>query len=133
MDDYISVKQFASRAGVTVQAVYQRIDKDLKPFLKVIKGKKFLDIKGLELFVIKEIEQVIEQDLLKSFKETLKLLTAQLEVKDKQIADLNERLREAQELNRNNQILLGGEQARHLLTDGEEIKQKRLFGIFRKK
>jgi len=116
MSEYISVKEFATRVGVSPQAVYQRIDKDLKPFLKLIESKKMLNIKGIELFELKSVEQAIEQDfnnnLLKSLQDILATLSAQLDAKDKQIADLNERLKEAQELNRNNQILLGSEQTR---------------------
>jgi len=59
--------------------------------------------------------------------DTLKTLTAQLEVKDRQISDLNERLKEAQELNRNNQLLLGGEQSRTnpaLLRNSESFEEK---------
>jgi len=130
MDEYISVKEFASKVGLTSQAIYQRIDKDLKPFLKLVENKKTLNIKGLELFGFKGVEQPIEQEvdkeLLKTLQDTLKVLTSQLEIKDQQIANLNDRLKEAQELNRNNQILLGSEQTRTnlslLANDNSEVE-----------
>ena len=34
MNDYITVRQFAESVGVSVQRIYQRIDSDLKPYLK---------------------------------------------------------------------------------------------------
>jgi len=153
-DQYISVKDFASRAGVSPQAIYQRLDKDLKPFFKVVERQKRLDIKALDVFVLKQVEQEGDkqvENILKCFKETLKTLEEQLSVKDKQIesnykqlevkdnqiADLNERLREAQELNRNNQILLGSEQNRinialEATEDGGRDRQAKRSGFFRK-
>jgi len=116
MDKYISIKEFARQIGVSSQAVYQRLDKDLKPFLKVINNKKKLDIQAFKLLNLENTEQpeIKENDkqLTSSLQETLKILSRQLEAKDQQIADLNERLKEAQELNKNSQILLGNEQSR---------------------
>jgi len=119
---YLSIKEFSGRAGVSPQAVYQRIDKDLKEHFKLIEGKKALSVKALDLFVIQPsdqpvdqssgqaVDQTIEDDLAITLKETLNLLTGQLAEKDKQIAELNERLKESNELNRNNQILIGRQQ-----------------------
>lgn len=150
MSEYISIKDFANKAGVSPQAIYQRLDKDLKTYFKVIEGKKTLDIKGLGLFCFKEVEQEIDKQLTSALQETLKVLTSQIEVKDKQlevkdiqIAELNERLKEAQELNKNNQILLGAEQSRTnsalmmsngmLLNQNKEISLKKKSWQFWKK
>jgi len=126
MNEYISIKEFASKVGLTSQAIYQRIDKDLKPFLKLVENKKTLNVKALELFGFKAVEQEVDKDLLKTLQDTLKVLTSQIEIKDQQIENLNERLKEAQELNRNNQILLGSEQTRTNLSllsnDNGEVK-----------
>jgi len=146
MDKYISIKEFAQQIGVSSQAVYQRLDKDLKPFLKVVDNKKKLNIQAFELFNLKGVEQPIDKEidnqLIKTLQETLKVLSRQLEAKDQQIKDLNERLRDSQELNKNNQILLGGEQSRtnpallmndEVMAHKDEKRQKkgllrRLFG-----
>jgi DNA-binding transcriptional MerR regulator len=116
MDKYISIKEFAHQVGVSSQAIYQRLDKDLKPFLKVVDNKKKLDIRAFRLFNLENVEQQIDKEtdkeLTKILQETLRVLSRQLEAKDQQISDLNKRLKEAQELNKNNQILLGGEQSR---------------------
>ena len=128
MEKYISIKEFAYQIGVSPQAIYQRLDKDLKPFLKVIENKKKLSIEAFKLFALKGVEQPIDKafdnQLVKTLQDTLKILSRQLETKDQQIADLNERLKEAQELNKNNQILLGSEQSRTnpaLLVDNESL------------
>lgn len=117
-ENYLSIKEFAGRAGVSPQAVYQRLDKDLQEYFKVIEGKKALNIKALDLFVVQQAQQSIDQgvdqlvdgDLAITLKETLTILTGQLAEKDKQIAELNDRLKESNELNRNNQILIGRQQ-----------------------
>ena len=109
-ENYLSIKEFAGLAGVSPQAVYQRIDKDLKEYVQVLDGKKAIDIKALELFSVQPIEQTVDNELTTVLRETLKVLSGQLTEKDKQIAELNERLKESNELNRNNQILIGRQQ-----------------------
>ncbi|MDR3046767.1 MAG: hypothetical protein LBU51_04015 [Bacteroidales bacterium] len=150
MSEYISIKEFATRAGVTTQAIYQRIDKDLQSYFKIVGNKKCLNISALEMFSLKQDDkqpqdnlQTVDNSLVSTLQETLKVLTAQLEVKDIQISELNERLKEAQELNRNNQFLLGSEQIRTnpaLLTgidppaqdENPPIKKKRFWNLFKK-
>lgn len=112
-DNYISIKEFAGLAGVSPQAVYQRLDKDLKEYVQILEGKKAIDIKALELFTVQSVDQTVENELTIILRETLKVLSCQLTEKDKQIAELNERLKESNELNRNNQILIGRQQSQH--------------------
>lgn len=121
--EYISVAEFARRGGVTPQAIYPRLDKDLKSFVKVINGRKSLNIKALELFNVKTLEtgfKPLDNDLTS----ILQVLENQLAVKDKQIDQLNDRLQEASarlqeagvrlqeanQLNHQNQILLDKQQ-----------------------
>lgn len=108
--DYISIKDFASKVGVSPQAIYQRLDKDLQGYVKVIKGKKTLDIKALELFSDKQIEQ----DIVKTLQDTLTVLSNQLLEKDKQIAFLQGQLQAAQ-------VLHAGTMQKQL-TDGKPEK-----------
>lgn len=142
-NEYLTVKEFAGKAGISVQAVYQRLNKDLKPFLKQFKGKKTLNSKGLDFFLSNDNFKAVEQDFKENFKDTLKSLNSQMEVKDKQIADLNLRLEQALRLNENQQILLKNEQEKSLLFQHQmelnevkliEEKNKSLFGrIFKSK
>lgn len=46
-DEYISVSEFARRAGVTKQSVYQRIQGRLKKYVKDLNGQKVIHIKAL--------------------------------------------------------------------------------------
>ena len=51
MPEYISVKEFAEIVGVTPSAVYQRIEKDLKPYSALgDDGNKMLDKEALKLY-----------------------------------------------------------------------------------
>jgi len=102
-NEYLSVKDFAKEVNISVQAVYQRLNKDLKNYFKIIDGKKMINVVAIELFTIKDDVKEVEQDfndsLTSALKDSLKVMEKQLEEKDKQIAKL-------MELNTNNQILL---------------------------
>lgn len=104
---YITIKEFARRAGVSTQAIYQRLDKDLQAYLQVIDNRKKLDIKGLELFLKKEEQQEPDKDLIKTLQDTINLLGRQLAEKDKQIEELHRFLDQQQQLQAqtNQQIL----------------------------
>ena len=107
----ISVKDFASRAGVSTQRIYQMLGKELKPYCKIVDGRKYIDVDGLRLFggvpketpSTQEVENATKTDfanilqaLAKDFasalqpntdslNDTVAALTAQLSVKDEQI------------------------------------------------
>lgn len=99
---YISIKEFASAAGVSQQAVYKALNKRLKPYFKLINGQKMLDIKALgDIYGIPHIEkdeQGIKQDYKGNDKLLINLLMEQIKVKDKEIADLHELLNHEQQL-----------------------------------
>lgn len=119
-DEYISVSEFARRAGVSRQAIQQRLDTSLRNFVKLAQGKKLLNIKGLELFdgvnlaqgFVKENVKLaqgsneqndtLEQGILDLLRAELEAKNQQLREKDQRIAELTDRLAEmgmrAQEL-----------------------------------
>lgn len=108
MGDYITVKDFANLAGVSTQAIYQRIDKDLKGFVKVENGKKLILITALEFFKCKKENQVDCQETenyLKNnedqnkkyasdFKAVLEILQSQLAKKDEQLSEKDKQIAE---------------------------------------
>lgn len=133
--DNLTIKEYAEKSGCTVQAVYQRLEKDLKPYLKIENGKKRLDIKALETIRNENNSSTLTSD----FKEILKLLENQMAEKDRQLAEkdiqLTEKDRQIEKLENmldNQQRLQAGVQQTVLqLTDG---KHKGLFSwIGRKK
>lgn len=119
MGEYISIKEFAERAGVSTQAIYQRIAKDLKPYLQVVNGKKALNIEALRLFVASDFKQVdckentnLQSDVLIKMLDTLR---EQLAEKDKQLeaaaqekAELLARLKDAQQAEQQAHLLHAG-------------------------
>lgn len=148
-----TIQEAADELGVTPQAIYKKLNKTdngLKQHLKHVekngKSVKALTDQGME--ILKElfnstVETTVNKRLNNQFKtstgenaevidllqETVKTLNRQLEVKDKQIQDLNDRLREQQELNRNNQVLLRNEQQKALPSG---TTWERFKGIFRR-
>lgn len=147
-NEYLTVTAFAKAVGTSNQAIYQQLNKRLKPYYKVIDSKKMVNIKAIEDIYQKSVDttnqqvfQEEKQELINELKEHIKDLQEQLavaradkEVKDKQIADLNERLAEANALNQNNQILIGRQQEPTALpeqTETTSTKQgfwSKLFG-----
>ena len=47
---YLTVKQFASVAGVSTQRIYQRLAKDLQSYYQEQNGSKYIDFQALSLF-----------------------------------------------------------------------------------
>ena len=106
-NEYISIAEFAKRAGVSVQAIYKRLDKDFQPWLKVESGKKYLNIKALSVFKNEKTSTEVESmdalkkalDLMSDQNETLKAELAikneQIKSRDSQIEALSERLKES--------------------------------------
>ena len=89
--EYITVADFAERAGVTKAAVYDRLNKDLNKYLIEIDGKKMVDAAALA-FVGKKssIESSNIQDsskLIEHLNVEIRRLQAEIERKDALIAE----------------------------------------------
>lgn len=105
-DEYLSVKAFADRAGISTQRVYQLLAKDLQDSCKVIDNTKFIHISALSRFVekpiCKDLQANLHEDLpslnkaLQEQIETLKqhntLLSKQLSVKDAQLSEKDKQI-----------------------------------------
>lgn len=104
-DELLTVAEFAKRAGVSKQAIYSRLDKGLKQFVQVVDGQKMLNIKALQQYNNKEVEQEIQENqssieqpctTLDLLNKTIETLQKQLDEKDKQIQMLTEALKTEQ-------------------------------------
>lgn len=118
MSEYISIKEFASRAGITPQAVYKQLDNKLQTYCKVVDGKKTLHLSALELFENNQVNKPDNNELLNELSSVVNLLKGQLaekdkqlEAKDKQITALTEALQKAQQIT---------DQAQHLQANSEQ-------------
>lgn len=132
-EDLLTIKEFAEAAGISQQAVYQRLNKSLQGYVVVLNGKKHLKQEALSLFEKEtqstdssKVEQdsfKVEQGLIDTLQTTITLLQDQLKTKDDQIAELNARLKEALELNKG-QVLLSVAEKQQLAAPKEESEEE---------
>ena len=98
MDKYISIKEFADEAGVSVQAVYKRLERDLKQFTEVKNGQKTISTEALKLFPFRPYATKgakESQDKQSEFlSELLNQLTNQLKIKDEQLKEKDRQIRD---------------------------------------
>lgn len=76
---WLTVKQFADAAGVSVQAVYQRLEKDLKSYLKHENGHKYIDSAALAI--------IGNSSELKMLESKIKELEKNIQALEKQLND----------------------------------------------
>lgn len=55
-DELLTIQEFAKKAGVSVQAVYKRLNNSLNPYIQLVEGRKML--KSSALFEVYGIEVV---------------------------------------------------------------------------
>ena len=59
--EYISIREFAARANISKQRVYQLLEKKLKSYCKTIENKKYIDVSALEeLQKVSSLENIIQ-------------------------------------------------------------------------
>lgn len=147
MEEWVGVKEIAGLAEVTDQAVYKRIKSpEFKNLVKQVGKRRLVHISAVELFKSNNNNQhstennqhysnpqptSLEVEMLEMMKKNIKLLQDQLEVKDKQIQDLNESLKQALQINSQSNYLMAQEKQKVLDVPLEERKVswiKRMFG-----
>ena len=89
-EEYLSISEFAKRAGVSRPTIYSKLDNELSSYCKVVKGKKTISIKALALFSVKEsVKNVTNNEsllqMISILQSQTEMLKEQLEVKDRQI------------------------------------------------
>lgn len=99
-NEYISVSEFAKRAGLSKQAIYKRLSTDLSMYMKVVDGRKMLKSSALEHIKSKqEYNQSVNQtDTIDLLKKTIEMLEKELAAKDKQIDALQQMVDQEQKL-----------------------------------
>lgn len=100
-EEYISISEFARRAGVSRQAIQQRLDTTLREYVKVEQGRKRISINGLRLFDGASLAQENDKDCQGKNDvdmAVIELLRKELEAKDKQIEQLQKLLDQEQQL-----------------------------------
>lgn len=85
--EYLTIAEFAKRVKVSKQAIYQQLDKKLKPYLIVIDGKKKLNIKAMSEVYDKQREEIDKEVVQEENNKLIEVLTQQLMEKDKQLTE----------------------------------------------
>ena len=141
-DEYLSIAEFAKRAGVTRQAVYKKLTTELSDYVNEVDNKKVINSKALRLFGVEPVDSELTHtftDLATYFDKQLDAFShlvdvleddlaanrRELEIKNKQIEDLSRRADQSQVLlsqqqQLNAHALLSGSQT----ADTEAIEQK---------
>lgn len=141
-DEYLSIAEFAKRAGVTRQAVYKKLTTELSDYVNEVDNKKVISSKALRLFGVEPVDSELTHtftDLATYFDKQLDAFShlvdvleddlaanrRELEIKNKQIEDLSRRADQSQVLlsqqqQLNAHALLSGSQT----ADTEAIEQK---------
>lgn len=116
-DEYISIKEFAKRAGVSVQSIYKRLNglnNPLNQYIKLVENQKMLNISALEEIYGIEVEQPIQpihstphstsekdkktETKSETVSELVSILEKELGAKNEQIAHLQKLLDQEQQL-----------------------------------
>ena len=86
--NYLKISEFATKAGVSRQTIYNDLTGKLTDFVKVIDGIKVLDIQALSLYGVKDTVKLDSQFTVKFDNDLTAFLQSQIEEKDKQIESL---------------------------------------------
>ena len=100
-NEYLSIKEFADAAGVSKQAVYQRLTGTLKPYVSIKDGVKYLNIRALELYkgddAVKKLKKNNQEESNSVQVDSMvELLKRELDQKNKQIDELHKLLKQSQ-------------------------------------
>ena len=88
--EYLIVSKFAEKAGVSVQAIYKRLNKDLEPYVKVENGVKLISEDALKFFSV--VQQVKQNNYVQELEETIKSLQLEIESLKQDKLSLNEQI-----------------------------------------
>ena len=147
--EFVSIKEFAEKVGVSVQAIYKRVNNEndkIQPYLRKVKNKVRVDIKAIEeLFENDKLNQELNQvekvyklpgeynqesfyKVLDTLNEQIVAYRKEIETKDKQIADLLELMKtNNQVLSQQQELRLMDKQKILQLESAEDKKKRRFF------
>ncbi len=146
---YITIAEYAQCRGVSVAAVYKRLDGTLKEYVKEINGKKFLAVEVLAAEGIKPVEKGIKpgikpqesQDAPKeetmesqgtpppAIQVALEALQQQLAAKDQQIERLQDEAAELRKANAEKDLFIRDQASRLtlLLEQSQELQKNNQY------
>lgn len=120
VDQYVSIKEFAARAGVSPQSVYKRLNQvgnQLSNYIKPVGNQRMLNIRALQDVYGVEVDnqnQPVEQPVVNSNQpDQIRMLQEQLNIKDQQLREQAEREQKKDEQIRKLQDQLIEQDQRH--------------------
>ncbi len=140
MTETLSIKEVAEALGLSRQAIYNKLDKEFKPYLHIVNGKKRLDKAVLDSYSSNEVSTSSDKNLT----EIVNLLSSELTQKNKQIEELQEQISKLVEQNKEltssvqnltdslKAVQIVHAQEQKLLLESESSSKKKKFGLFRK-
>jgi uncharacterized coiled-coil protein SlyX len=138
-DELLTVKELAEAANISVQSIYKRLKNEndvIHDYVVVQGGKQLIKVSVLEnVYNIKDNQQQ-DSGGNTDFAEIISVLKSQLDIKDKQIKELNDIIKE-------NNKLIDQQQQLHLLdkkkilaleeASAASTEKRSIFNIFRKR
>lgn len=135
MGDYIKIREFAEQFGISRQAVYQRIKKDLEPYTKKVGGETLIDTDAAALFASAvKPDNADNQQTVKQTSHTDKLIDSlkdQISAKDEQISALQAQITQLLQINQEQFTLLNDQsdklreqiqnQSQHIMQQSERL------------
>ena len=104
MLEYVPIKEFARTAGISTQAVYKRLNTDLKPYATELNGEKRISTAAFKLFQKNEFATELTTKLTtklnevgKQNEELIALLKQELKHKTDENERLNQQIKSLQE------------------------------------
>ncbi len=98
--EWLTVPEFAERAGCTKQAVYYRLGRDLAEYCKLVDGKKVIDSRAVKLIAgeqkqtLEQTDNQMGQTFFSFLQEEIAILRAENEELKKAIAEKDDRILE---------------------------------------
>ena len=125
--ELLTIQQVADRVGLTRQALYPRLDRDLSDYYVEVDGRKMLKSTVVEYILSKpaskvdsKVDDKIDTRLLDALQAHIDLLTAQLAIKDAQLAAADERLHESNSISMSSLNLSERQQKLYLTAISED-------------
>lgn len=134
-EEYISIAEFAERAGVNRSYIYKLLSTKLSTYCLQVDKQKKLNIKALELFDVDQVDSLVDKketdgdtlkDLIEILQEQQKVLKQELDIKNEQIRDLSQSNRQQLQLIDQQQKLQAMAEAKRLEMKPEKTEESLL-------
>lgn len=130
-DEYISITEFAKRAGVSRQAVYKRLSTDLSTEFTEVDNQKMIKVSALRLFAVNQVvnETVNQVDSNSNENEpllrTISMLEKELSIKNQQIESQNRQLEDYSNRLKESHLLIDQQQKLQAISEKSRIEAQK--------